>query len=79
MGCTPEIKHNQVVIHKENGGDEGSKQFSSNYITNTLTLKPGFGAAKNFIPIRKDGKEADAGNTKHTLSGESCRHVLDMS
>ncbi len=47
LGHAPtEIKHNQVVVKKENRGDEGSKQFTLNYTAATEALKPEFGAAK---------------------------------
>ncbi len=49
-GRTPtEIERNQVVVKKENRGEEGSKQFTSNYTAATEALKPGFGAAKHFV------------------------------
>ncbi len=67
MGFTPaEIEHNQVVVKKENRGEEGSKQFTSNYAAATKALKPGFGAAKHFVQRSKDGEEGDAGNTNYT-------------
>ncbi len=44
--CTlAEIEHSRVVVKKENIGEEGLKQFTSNYTTVTEALKPGFGAA----------------------------------
>ncbi len=59
MGCTPtENEGNQVVVKKEKRGEEGSKQFTSNYTAATEALKPGFGAAKLFVQRSKDGKEA---------------------
>ncbi len=60
-GTTAEIECNQVVVKKENSGEEGSKQFTSNYTAITEALKPGFGAAKHFVQRSKDGNEADAG------------------
>ena len=70
-GRTPaEIERNQVVVKKENRGEEGSKQFTSNYTAATEALKPGFGAAKHFVQRSKDGKEADAGNTNYTYIQE---------
>ncbi len=65
-----EIEHNQVVVKKENRGEEGSKQFTSNYTTVTEELKPGFDAAKHFLQRSKDGKEVDAGNTNYTYIQE---------
>ncbi len=61
-----EIKHNQVVVKKENRGDEGSKQFTLDYTDATKSLKPGFGTAKHFVQRSKDGKDADASNTNYT-------------
>ncbi len=67
MGHTPtEIECNQVVVKEEKRGEEGSKQFSSNYTPATEELKPGFGAAKHFVQRSKECKEGDAGNTNHT-------------
>ncbi len=64
MGYTPvEIKHNQVVIKKENRGNNNSKPFTSNYTAVTKALKPGFSAAKNFVQKRNHSKDVDAGNT----------------
>ncbi len=51
-----EIKHNQVVVKKENTGEEGSKQSKSNYTVATETLKPGFGKVKHFVLRGMDGK-----------------------
>ena len=59
-----------MVVKKENRGEEGSKQFTSNYTAATDALKPGFGAAKHFVQRSKDGKEADAGNTNYTYIQE---------
>ncbi len=70
-GRTPaEIERNQVVVKKEKRGEEGSKQFTSNYTAATEALKPGFGAAKHFVQRSKDGEEADAGNTNYTYIQE---------
>ncbi len=70
-GRTPaEIKCKQVVVKKENSGDEGSKQFTSNYTVVTEALKPGFGAAKRFVDRSKDGKDNGAGNTNYTYIQE---------
>ncbi len=58
-GYTPaEIERNQVVAKKGNRGEEGSKQFTSNYTAATEVLKPGFGAAKHFVQRSKEAKEA---------------------
>ena len=65
-----EIERNQVVVKKEKRGEEGSKQFTSNYTAATEALKPGFGAAKHFVQRSKDGEEADAGNTNYTYIQE---------
>ncbi len=66
-GHTPtEIERNQVFVKKEKRGEEGSKQFTSNYTAATEALKHGFGAAKHFVQRSKYGKEADAGNTNYT-------------
>ncbi len=65
-----EIERNQVVVKKENRGEECSKQFTSNYIAATEALKPGFGAAKHFVQRSNDGKEADAGNTNYSYIKE---------
>ncbi len=65
-----EIKHNQVVVKKENRGDECSKLLSLNYTVGTEVLKPGLGATKRFIQRSKDGKGADAGNTNNTCIQE---------
>ncbi len=66
-----EIKHNQVVVKKQNKGDEGSKQFTSNFPSATEALQPGFGAAKHFIQSSRDGKE-DVGNANHTYIQKFC-------
>ncbi len=56
-GHTPaEIERNQVFVKKENRGEEGSNQFTSNYTSATEALKPGFGAAKHFVQRSKDGR-----------------------
>ncbi len=65
-----EIKFNLVVVKKENGGEEGSKQFTSNCIVATKALKPEFGTGKNFVQRSKDSNEADAGNTKYNCIQE---------
>ncbi len=50
MGCNPaEIKCNHLVVNKEKRGEEGSKQFTSNYNAVTEALKPEFGAAKHCV------------------------------
>ncbi len=59
-----------MVVKKEKRGDEGSKQFTSNYTSATEALKPGFGAAKHFVQRSKDGREADAGDTSYTYIQE---------
>ncbi len=59
-----------MIVKKENKGEEGSNQFVSNYSPATEALKPGFGAAKNFVPRSKNGKETDAGNTNYTYTQE---------
>ncbi len=71
VGCTQaEIERNQVVVKKEKRGDEGSKQFTSNYTNGTEALKPGFGPAKHFVQRSKDGEDDDAGNTNCTYIQE---------
>ena len=71
MGRIPtEIERYQVVAKNENRGEEGSKQFTLNYIAATNGLMPEFGAAKHFVQRSKDGKEADAGNTNYTYIQE---------
>ncbi len=42
-----------MVVKKENRGEEGSKQFTSNYTAATEALKRGFGAAKHFVQRKK--------------------------
>ncbi len=70
-GHTPaEIERNQVVVKKEERGEEGSKQFTLNNTAATEALKPGFGTAKHFLQRSKDGKEAVAGNTNYTYIQE---------
>ncbi len=49
-----EIEHNQVVVMNENRGEEGSKQFTSNYTAATEALKPGFGAARVYLYCAKN-------------------------
>ncbi len=44
-----EIKHNQVVVKKENRGQKGSKQIISNYTVSIKALKTGFGAAISIL------------------------------
>ncbi len=59
-----------MVVKKEHRDDEGFKQFTSNYITVSEEMKPGFGATKHFDPRSKDGKDADAGNNNYTYIQE---------
>ncbi len=61
---------NQVVVKKENWGEKGSKQFTSNYTATNKTLKPGFGTSKHFVQTIKDDKEADVSNTHYTYIQE---------
>ncbi len=61
-----EIKCNQMVVKRENGGNEGSMQFTLNYTVVTEALKPRFGSAKYFVHRSKDGKEAVNGNINYT-------------
>ncbi len=71
MGHNPmEIKHNQMVVKKENKGDEGSNEFNSNYTAATEALKPAFGGAKLLVLRTNDGNEAGAGNTNYTYIEE---------
>ncbi len=61
-----------MVVKKEERGEEGSKQFTSNHTAATEALKPGFGAAKHFVQRSKDGEETNAGNTNYTCIQEFC-------
>ncbi len=71
MDCNPmEIKYNQVVVKKENRGDESSKEFTLNYTAAIATLKPAFFPAKNFVQRSKDGEDVDAGNTNYSYTQE---------
>ncbi len=65
-----EIKHNQVVVKKENRREEVLKQFTSNYFDTNESLKSGFGAAKSFVQRSKDEKEGDTGNINYNYIQE---------
>ncbi len=80
MGHTPvEIKHNHVVVMKENSGYGGYKQFTSNCTVSTEALKPGFSATRCFVQKSKEGKEADADNTNYTYIQELlCSNLTKM-
>ncbi len=77
-GRTPaKIQHNQVVVKKQNIGDEGSKQFTSNYTADTKALKPGSGSAKHFVQMSKDGEDVDAGIINYThIQGFFCSNLI---
>ncbi len=55
-----------MIVKKQKRGEEGSKQFTSNYTVATEVLKPGYGEAKHFVQKSKDGKVADVDNTNYT-------------
>ncbi len=57
-----------MVVKKENRGDEGSKQFTSNCTADTEVLKFAFGTAKHFVQRSKDDKEADASDTNQLIN-----------
>ncbi len=62
-----EIKHNPVIVKRENRGDECSKQFPQT---------TGFDVSKHFVQRSKDGEDVDAVNSNYTYFQEFFRSNL---